>query len=216
MTHSFYAIMGGFAFDTSNEDQNFLPGNRTRISLTKLGLDFLTYHEPDLLPDISETQIQDKSKANSLAKTIVCLQALWFCMQCVGRFISKTSISLLELNTFAHSLCTLLTYCLWWYKPLDVEEPSLITDRKMREICAEMCIRSRLAGDPVRKMTCMLRYINGERNQKMFPYRWMRNLGLAASMTRAVVNEEELLDGDSMRRLEMCEIYERAEANPYR
>ena len=33
---------------------------------------------------------------------------------------------MLELNTFAHALCTLVTYLAWWEKPLDVEEPELI------------------------------------------------------------------------------------------
>jgi hypothetical protein len=36
------------------------------------------------------------------------------------------TISILELNTFAHALCTLLIFGLWWDKPLDVIEPTLI------------------------------------------------------------------------------------------
>jgi hypothetical protein len=35
-------------------------------------------------------------------------------------------ISLLELNTFGHAICTLVTYFLWWRKPLDVQEPEPI------------------------------------------------------------------------------------------
>ena len=54
------------------------------------------------------------------------MQATWFCIQCITRLTGSLSISLLELNTFAHALCTLLIYLLWWNKPLDVEEPTTI------------------------------------------------------------------------------------------
>ncbi|KAL8813698.1 MAG: hypothetical protein Q9223_006970 [Gallowayella weberi] len=54
-------------------------------------------------------------------------------------------ISLLELNTFAHALCTLVIYLLWWHKPLDVEEPTLITDAKYYPIFAYMWMTSRVS-----------------------------------------------------------------------
>ena len=37
------------------------------------------------LPNLSEAEIRSKSKANGLAKTIVCVQALWFIAQCLTR-----------------------------------------------------------------------------------------------------------------------------------
>ena len=79
-----------------------------------------------LLPFLSKDEIWDKSKANSLAKAIVCIQAIWFCAQVIGRLAQGIPISLLELNTFAHALCALLIYILWWSKPLDIQEPSVI------------------------------------------------------------------------------------------
>lgn len=80
----------------------------------------------DLFPDISENEIRDKSKASALAKTLVCIQAGWFCVQCIARLSQGLAISLLELNTFAHAICALLVYLLWWYKPLDIEEPTVM------------------------------------------------------------------------------------------
>jgi hypothetical protein len=35
-------------------------------------------------------------------------------------------VTLLEINTFAHSICALLVYILWWDKPLDVEQPTYL------------------------------------------------------------------------------------------
>jgi hypothetical protein len=140
--HSFYANMGGFVFDTSDADINFLPNSRQRLTLTPRGLLYLLEHEPDLIPEISEEHIYDKSKASGLAKTLVCLQALWFCVQCIVRFAQGLAVSLLELNVFGHAICALLMYFLWWDKPLDIKEPTVLSGKMVREMCALMCMRS--------------------------------------------------------------------------
>ena len=137
MTHSFYAVMGGFAFDTEKAEPSFLPGSRTRFCLTPEGLIEIARKEPALLPDISKTEIQDKSKASGLAKFLVCLQAVWYCVQCVDRLVQGYSIGLLELNVFGHALCALLIYSLWWHKPLDVSEPTILEQSERSwELCA--------------------------------------------------------------------------------
>ena len=128
--------MGGYAFDTSLSNLNFLHGGRTRVTLDYKDLIFLATNEPSLLPELSREQIEDKSKASSLAKTLVCLQALWFCLQCISRLSDHLPISLLEINTFAHALCTLIIYLMWWYKPQGIDEPSLIQGEAMERLCA--------------------------------------------------------------------------------
>jgi hypothetical protein len=147
--HSFYVVMGGFVFDSSKylPQDKFLPGHRDRITLSPKGVCFLAEHEPSLLPDLSESEILDKSKANQLAKGLVCLQALWFLAQCITRLAQGLAISLLELNTFAHTICTLIIYGLWWNKPLDIKQPTLIEDTRMDDICALMCHFSTISGD---------------------------------------------------------------------
>jgi hypothetical protein len=148
IAHSFLAVSGGLVFDTTDLPYNekFLPGFRNRVVLTKEAILKVAEREPALIPDIPEASINDKSKASALAKTIVCVQATWFIIQSIVRLRQHLSISLLELNTFAHSLCTLLIYALWWNKPLDVEEPLLIQGEKMRRICAELCSKSQFDG----------------------------------------------------------------------
>ena len=140
MTHSFYALMGGFAFDTSGAEPNFLPNHRSRLCIRVSGLTYIAEKAPGLIPSISEKQIKDRSKADNLAKLIVCLQALWFCVQCMTRVTQRKAISLLELNTFAHAFCALLIYALWWHKPKDVEEPTLLQGEKEWEMCAFLCM----------------------------------------------------------------------------
>ena len=119
--------MGGFALDNSRHHRTFpLPDGRSRLTLTTKAIRFLAKHEPDLLPDISEEYIVDKSKTNSFAKSFVCIQVLWFCLQAVGRLAIGLPITLLELHTFAQVFFSLFTYMIWWSKPLDILEPTLI------------------------------------------------------------------------------------------
>jgi hypothetical protein len=130
--HSFFAIAGGFAFDTTDlpEHEKFLPGLRDRVLLTPEGLLALAKDDPTLIPDIPTAFINDKSKLNAAAKALVFIQAAWFVVETVVRLCQRLPVSLLELNTFAHALCALLIYVLWWDKPFDVEEPVLMHGKK--------------------------------------------------------------------------------------
>lgn len=69
------------------------------------------------IPNLTEEEINAKSKANGLAKALVCIQALWFIATCVSRLAQRIPISLLELNTFGHCICAVLIYLLWSEKP---------------------------------------------------------------------------------------------------
>ena len=132
--------MGGFAVEPGLTNNLSLPGNPSRLILTPTAIRLLADKEPRLIPDISEEQIHDKSKASGLAKSLVCMQASWFCIQCIYRLAHNLSISLLELNTFAHAICTLLIYLLWWNKPLDIEEPTIIQGDNADAIFAMMAM----------------------------------------------------------------------------
>ncbi|KAL9586852.1 MAG: hypothetical protein Q9203_003718 [Teloschistes exilis] len=145
LVHGFFALMGGFCFDVTNAQNRFLPGDITRASLTPDGLRFLVQHEPNRLPRVTIEEIKDKSKADGLKKTLVCAQSLWFCVQCIARASKSLPVSLLELNTLGHALCTLVIYLLWWHKPLNVEEPVLIEDSDTRPIFAYMWMSSRIS-----------------------------------------------------------------------
>lgn len=48
----------------------------------------------------------------------------------------RIPISLLELNTFAHAICAVLIYCIWWDKPFEVEYPSIVSNRSLFDILA--------------------------------------------------------------------------------
>jgi len=144
IVHSFHAVMGGFAFETSKvlAEDKFLPGSEDRVAPSPEAVLFLAEHEPDLLPKLSKADILDKSKADYLTKGLVCLQATWFVAQCITRLAQGLSLSLLEINTLAHTACTLIIYALWWNKPLNIAPPTLISGTQMHSVCAYLCFLS--------------------------------------------------------------------------
>jgi len=147
LVHGFYASMGGFVFDLLDEDGErekpaFLPAGRTRMTITSMGVRFLMEHYPDLIPDLSETSITDRSSASSLSKALLIVQLTWFCTNCVARLGQGLPLSLLEVTTVAHGLCTLVTYFLWWKKPLNIAEPTFIRGPEADKACALMTMCS--------------------------------------------------------------------------
>ncbi|PBK58900.1 hypothetical protein ARMSODRAFT_899955, partial [Armillaria solidipes] len=112
MTHGFFLAMGGFCYTNITCSTNEI--QRTASAL----------HGPDdthgPVTAISVKTIEDKSKGDALSKAISILQISWFIAQCVGRVIQHLPITLLELTAVAFAGISVITYCLWWYKPLNV------------------------------------------------------------------------------------------------
>ncbi|THY71048.1 hypothetical protein D6C86_10136 [Aureobasidium pullulans] len=113
--------MGGFVIQAKDLGPSYGSG---AFVLSEQGIEFLADTEPESIPNIPESEILDKSKASTLTKIIVCLQALWFCIQCIARLSQGASISFLELNVLGHCLCAFATYAIWWKKPTDVSQPT--------------------------------------------------------------------------------------------
>jgi hypothetical protein len=136
IVHSFYAGMGGFAFET--DDSGLLPyiRNSPRVVLTAVGV--LELAKLGYIPDISEESIQDKSKADSFSKGFAILQASWFIIQCISRLAACLPLTPLEVSTLAHVAFAMFTYTLWWKKPLEIQDPMIISGKWVRPMCASM------------------------------------------------------------------------------
>ncbi|KAL8940610.1 MAG: hypothetical protein Q9216_002723 [Gyalolechia sp. 2 TL-2023] len=130
LVNAFYIVMGGYVFDVSKDKRpRIWPRNSDRLTPNVMAvLGCLNSQDKDLkevIPFVSEDEIWDKTA--------------WFCAQCIARIAQGMPVSLLELNTFAHAVCALLVYILWWNKPLDVQEPTVIDvgqSDTARYICA--------------------------------------------------------------------------------
>jgi hypothetical protein len=119
MIQCYFAVMGGVRTETGD----YIAGN-PRLNLTAEGVRMMSFL--GRLPDVPESQIEDKSKADGLAKMIVVLQAGWMVIQTIARVQQKLPVTLLEINTIGHVICAFALYAMWWSKPLDIKDPTLI------------------------------------------------------------------------------------------
>ena len=97
-----------------------MDGNERKGVLTPVMLHDLLQEGKIAFPTITEEEIEDRSKADGLAKGIAVLQTTWFIAQCLSRPAQGLIITEIELITLAIAALNGLLYFLWWNKPLDV------------------------------------------------------------------------------------------------
>lgn len=97
LCHNYYANMGGFVLETRDSAPFPIHG---------LHLIYLSEEGNLDLPKITSEEISDKSKANLLAKALVCLQTGWFVVQCFGRLAQGLPPTTLELVAISYVWCT--------------------------------------------------------------------------------------------------------------
>ena len=143
LVHAYYAMMGGFAFYAYYNDDT--PKSYFEISTSPScdvdvpRFDTLVYimkHFPHIITDIPEEEILDRAASSSLSKALLIVQVAWFCTNCASRLFQRLPLSLLEVSTAAHAFCTLLTYFVWWSKPINVATPTLLREKEAREVHA--------------------------------------------------------------------------------
>ncbi|KAF8252537.1 hypothetical protein K440DRAFT_631337 [Wilcoxina mikolae CBS 423.85] len=132
----FYAVMGGYVADLpagwyepvtlSGADKRYRPAGR--YTLTPTGL--IELAEKDIFVAIPTKTVQDKSKANVLAKFLVCFQVSFLVVQSIARKASGLPLTLLEVHTLVHVVCALFMYTLWFHKPLDIQDPTVVEPKK--------------------------------------------------------------------------------------
>ena len=125
--------MGGFVLDTSPTP---ILGSETRFVLTPRGVRFVMKNAPELIPDLSEDSLLDRSKADGFQKSLFIWQLGYFCCSCAERLVVGLPVSLLEVSTVAHALCMLSVCLLWWRKLWNVLEPTIISGPRARDIAA--------------------------------------------------------------------------------
>jgi hypothetical protein len=109
--------MGGFVLHDDNEPPR---------TLSLEDIERLVENDEISFPIIAREDIRDKSKGDAVTKGLALIQTTWFLLQCVARRVQHLSITELELVTAAFALLNVITYALWWDKPLDVKRPVLV------------------------------------------------------------------------------------------
>ena len=74
-------------------------------------------------PTVTVEEIEDRSKADGLSKTIALGQTLWFVTHCLARIVQHLDLTLIELVTLSLATLNGVMYFLWWHKPLNVRCP---------------------------------------------------------------------------------------------
>jgi hypothetical protein len=113
LRHAFFADTGGILLQPVRSTP-FLVNGRQLAYLVEKG--YLEY------PNITEDEIWDKSKADTLARILTLMQASWLVFQLAGRAILRLSTSTLELSAGAIVFCTFGTFICWFHKQSDVRK----------------------------------------------------------------------------------------------
>jgi hypothetical protein len=75
---------------------------------------------------LTENQICDKNKSDSITKLITLLQVLWFVATCIMRAANSLPLAQLESMTLSYIPLFAVTYFFWWEKPKDVFAPTVV------------------------------------------------------------------------------------------
>ncbi|KAK7678138.1 hypothetical protein QCA50_018931 [Cerrena zonata] len=128
LTHSFYAVMGGFAEIVDGSQEGSTP---PYCVLTWAEVYQILKEDPNRVPDISEKHILARSQNDTLTKAIAVTQIFSFCTTCILRRAERLSTSVLEISTIAYAVCAIVSYIPWWKKPLIMAEPTLIEKNRI-------------------------------------------------------------------------------------
>ncbi|KAF8644492.1 hypothetical protein AX16_008432 [Volvariella volvacea WC 439] len=119
--HGFFVQMGGFMCEVEKGYQVVTIGQHGEVHLGEGGP--RSSKQDVMLPTVSEEEIQDKAKGDFLSKTVVVMQTSWFVLQCIARHAQSLVLTELELVTLAFATLNIITYFLWWSKPLNAGYP---------------------------------------------------------------------------------------------
>lgn len=124
MVGAFFVVMGGFTINSGK------PAFGTHHTLTPQGFIELIKSGDIKRKVVQKRVIEDKGKADFLAKLLVCVQVSWMIIQSVARKLTDLPVTLLEIHVIMHALCAVAMYGFWFHKPLDVKEQIPLTNDK--------------------------------------------------------------------------------------
>ena len=117
IAHGFFIQMGGFILYANGYPKEVLTFER---------LSQLLHEKAIYPPTVTERELQDRSKGDTVSKAIVVLQTSWFVLQCVARAGQHLPLGELEVLTLAFAVVNAAIYAAWWNKPQGVNMAILI------------------------------------------------------------------------------------------
>ena len=114
MRHAFFANMGGFLLVLTDSKP---------FRVTAKHLRYLVFNHYISYPEICTEELWDKSKQDTLAGLITCLQVFYLVLHFIGRAAQNLSITTMELLASVIVISSIMTSICWWSKPLDFRTP---------------------------------------------------------------------------------------------
>jgi hypothetical protein len=195
--------MGGFGFERPSTVENPTakqsppePSAKTCTTFDLLKSRSFIYvmkHFPRIIPDISEESITDRAESSSLSKAVLVVKVGRFCINCAARHIHGLPLSLLEVSTAAHALCTLLAYFAWWSKPLNIAEGTKMEGSEAENVHALLA-----CSDEEYSEALILAPKMGEDDSQMFT-EYSKRINLAARALKHLLPTPEKPPSDSFR-----------------
>ncbi|KAH8427939.1 uncharacterized protein LDX57_005643 [Aspergillus melleus] len=125
--------MGGFAMETRYQTRGGEEHTLRRL-VTADGISILA--RIGQLPTITLSDIEERSKADIFAKSIVVGQIIWFALQVFGRLGQNLPVTPLETHTAIHVGCTILVYIIWFHKPYNLTQSVVVKGPQAQNIGA--------------------------------------------------------------------------------
>ncbi|KAJ7268038.1 hypothetical protein C8J57DRAFT_353972, partial [Mycena rebaudengoi] len=116
-THGFFLLYGRLRF-SDGKPSNYNNGAAAGSSCWR-----------EYLRDIKSVEaddIMDKSKGDVVSQGYRAAAVFWFILQCLVRAAQHLPITEIEYSIFAFAVVNILTWLLWWNKPLEVQRAILI------------------------------------------------------------------------------------------
>ncbi|KAJ4258825.1 hypothetical protein NW762_007912 [Fusarium torreyae] len=132
--------MGGIVLDVSDLHDEY-----ALLTLTPEGLLYLAKKRHFI--DVSDLTIKNKSRADAFAKIVVIFQVIWMVLENCSRLDVGLTVTIIEGHTLIHVVTALAMYILWFKKPLNVCDPTVVNPVAFENHIALMLMRcTRLGG----------------------------------------------------------------------
>lgn len=128
---AFFVVMGGFAFNHSYINEHGKE-EQLRSVLTVDGYELM--RRARYAPQLTRDDVNERSKADIIAKVVVVTQVTWFAVQVAGRLAAGLAVTALEVHTIVHVGCAIFMYILWWSKPYSITRSVLLETDEEKKI----------------------------------------------------------------------------------
>ena len=122
LRHYFFVNMGGLHLRFADHE---LAGKPT-FPVNCQQLLYLIQNKHIDLPKIDVEDIEDRNKADILARGVTLVQSTWFTINSIGRLAQGLHLTTLELTTLTFVYVMVACSIFWWRKPMDITRPIVI------------------------------------------------------------------------------------------